>query len=146
MTDDAPAMTAEEKRDIFKQRFAEVMIDMGRNVHKDGETLYLIGSLAARLVDRAKVNSWEDLKAALSQEAYSGLLTTFEKQANEHARKGNDKAAYAIEILAISTICKTQNADEQIRSGEEMLDKMIGDTIMLFRRRSGQVNTAPQVN
>lgn len=146
MTDDTQAVDPDEKREIFKQRFAQVMIDMGQNVHKDSETLYLIGSLAAHLIDRAKVKTWEDLKAALSQEAYTGLLKTFQAQATEHSQKGNKKAAYAIEILAISVICKTQNDDEHIRSGEEMLDKMIGDTIGLFRRHSGKTDTAPPVN
>lgn len=146
MTDQTPEVTPEEKRELFKRRFAALMVDMGQNVHKDGETLYLIGSLAAHLIDRAKVKSWPDLKAALSQEAYSGLLTTFQAQATEHAQKGNKKAAYAIEILAISTICITQNDDEQIKSGEQLLDNMIGDTIGLFRRRSGKTDTAPSVN
>lgn len=146
MTDETPEITEEEKREIFKKRFAAVMVDMGENVHKDGETLYLIGSLAAHLIDRAKVKSWPDLKAALSQEAYSGLLTTFQAQATDHSQKGNKKAAYAIEILAISTICMTQNDDEHIKAGEELLDKMIDDTIGLFRRRSGKTDTAPPVN
>lgn len=146
MTDDTGTPGPEEKREIFKERFAAVMVDMGKNVHKDPETLYLIGSLAAHLMDRAKLPTWTELKAALSSEAYSSLLTTFQNQANDHHKKGNKKAAYAIEILAISVICKTQNDDPQVNSGEELLDKMIGDTVSFFRRRSGKTDTAPKPN
>lgn len=135
-----------EKREIFRKRFVEVMTDMGKSVHKDPESLYLIGSLAAHLIDRAKVPDWASLKAALSQEAYTGLLNSFQTQATEHVKNGNQKAAYAIEILAISVICMTQRGDAQLASGEELLDKLIGDTVGLFRRTSGKTDTAPQPN
>lgn len=143
MADD---ISESEKRDLFKQRFVQVMNDMGKNVHKDPETLYMIGSLAAHLIDRAKVPDWVSLKSALSQEAYTGLLNSFQTQGNEHHKNGNKKAAYAIEILAISVICMTQRDDPQLASGEELLDRLIGDTIGLFRRTSGKTDTAPQAN
>lgn len=141
MAEDEP-----DKREIFKQRFAAVMIDMGQNVHKDPETLYLIGSLAAHLIDRAKVPDWAALKKALSQEAYTGLLNTFQEQGNEHHKNNNKKAAYAIEILAISVISMTQRDDDHIAEGERLLDKMIEDTVGFFRRRSGKMDTAPVAN
>ncbi len=146
MTDETPDISPEDKRKLFKERFAAVMMDMGQNVHKDPESLYLIGSLAAHLVDKANLTTWTELKAALSQHAYSGLINSFKDQGNEHHKKGNQKVAYAIEILAISVICKTQNDDPQVGSGEQLLDKMIEDTIGFYRRRSANRNNAPKPN
>lgn len=143
MTDETPDISPDDKRKLFKERFVAVMKDMGQNVHKDPETLYLIGSLAAHLVKRANLTTWTELKAALSQEAYTGLVNSFKEQGNEHHKNGNRKVAYAIEILAISVICKTQNDDPQIGSGEELLDKMIEDTIGFYHRRTAN---APQAN
>jgi len=143
---DQPEVSRDEKRRMFLERFTAIMKDMGENVHKDAETLYLIGSLAAHLVDRARLANWVQLKAALSQEAYTSLLKTFQAEANSHHKKGNAKSAYAIEVLAISVICTTQRDDETIASGEELLDKMIEDTIGFFRRRSGKTDTAPKPN
>ncbi len=120
---------------LFKHRFVMVIKDMGENVHKDPETLFLIGSLAGRLVEQAKKTSWAKTKAALSPQGYDELLNSFKDQANKLAARGNAKAAYAVEILALSLIAPTMRADEHIASGNDLLDNMIEDTIKLYRQR-----------
>jgi len=122
---------------LFKHRFVMVIKDMGENVHKDQEALFLIGSLAGRLIDKAQKTSWAKTKAALSPQGYDELLNSFKDQANQLAAKGNAKAAYAVEILALSLIAPTMRADEHISSGNDLLDNMIEDTIRLYRQRTG---------
>jgi hypothetical protein len=70
----------------------------------DTEAMWTIGSLAARLVDLYKVRTWTQFKAKLSAEAYDRLLKDFEEEGNAFHRDGKDKAAYAVQLLAVSVI------------------------------------------
>lgn len=126
-----PPQTREE---IFSKRFREVITELGSTTRRDPAGLRLIGSLASDLMKQAKVRKWEDLKAGLSAETYDILLNSFQKQGNEQAKKGNTKAAFAIEVLALSVVASTVRDDEHIISGEVLLDKMIEDMVELYRR------------
>jgi len=129
-------ISPEKAAELFKQRFVVLMADMGTNVHKDPQTLFLVGSLATRLVDEAKKTSWAQTKAALSRDAYDSILETFRVQANQLAAKGDNKAAHAIEIVAMSVIAPAMRADEHIAAGNDLLDSMIEDTIRIYRQRT----------
>ncbi|VAW16871.1 hypothetical protein MNBD_ALPHA12-582 [hydrothermal vent metagenome] len=133
----APETVAlDNPRQLFKYRFVTVIGDMGENVHKDPETLFLIGSLAASLIEQVKKPSWTKTKAALSPQAYNELLNSLKDQANQLAAKGKTKAAYAVEIMALSLIAPTMLDDEHIASGNDLLDTMIEDTIKFYRQRT----------
>jgi len=79
------------KEEDFKDRFVAVLQDLRSNGGKDPEAMFLIGSLAARLLDRAKQPTWAAYKAAMAPEAYSKLLSDFQKQGNGFHREGKDK-------------------------------------------------------
>ncbi len=130
-------ISPEKAAELFKERFVDLIADMGTNVHKDPKTLFLIGSLATRLVEEAKKTSWARTKAALSRDAYNSILETLRVQGNQLAAKGDKKASYAAEILAISIIAPTMRADEHIATGNDLLDSMIEDTIKMYRQRAG---------
>jgi len=129
-------LSFDTREELFKSRFVAVITDMGTNVRKDPETMFFLGSLAGRLVTEGKKTSWAKTKAALSPAAYDSLLNSFQDKANQLAAKGNAKAAYAVEILALSLIAPTMRADEHIASGNELLDNMIEDTIRFYRQRT----------
>ena len=131
------AISFDSPSELFKHRFIMVMSDMGENVHKDSETLFLIGSLAGALVEKAKKATWAKTKAALSPKAYDQLLNSFRDRANQLAAQGNTKAAYAAEILALSLIAPHMRDDEHIASGNDLLDNMIQDTIRFYRQQTG---------
>jgi hypothetical protein len=121
------------KEEDFKDRFVAVLQDLRSNGGKDPEAMFLIGSLAARLLDRAKQPSWAAYKAAMAPEAYSKLLSDFQKQGNGFHREGKDKHAYAVQVLAISLIARTQQ-DPEIRAGNGLLDEMLGFLIAAYRK------------
>ncbi len=121
------------KEQDFKERFAAVLLDLRSNGGKDPEAMFLIGSLAARLVDRARQPNWAAYKASMAREVYDRLLGDFQKQGNGFHAEGKAKHAYAIQVLAISLIARTQR-DAEIRAGDALLDEMLGFLIAAYRK------------
>lgn len=129
------AVTPEE---FFKKRFISLMADLGKNASKDLETVWLIGSLAGSILSDAKSPSWTKFKSSLSGEGYDRLLTALKAQGNQLSEKGNHKAAYAVETIAISIIAPTMSKDEHIASGNKLLDQMIGDSVSFYHKSPAQ--------
>jgi hypothetical protein len=121
------------KEEDFKERFVAVLQDLRSNGGKDPEAMFLIGSLAARLVDRAGQPSWAAYKASMAREVYDKLLGDFQKQGNDFHREGKTKHAYAVQVLAISLIARTQ-ADPEVRAGDDLLNEMLGFLIAAYRK------------
>jgi hypothetical protein len=123
------------KEQDFKERLVAVMRDVKDNGSQDPEAVWLIGSLATRLIDLYKLRGWSEFKQQLSPTAYDRLLKDFEEQGNGYHKQGNAKAAYAIQLLAISVVCRTQR-DPEVREGEKLLDQMINSTVVAYRKAS----------
>lgn len=121
------------KEEEFKQRFVAVLKDLQTDGKNDVEAMWLLGSLACQIIEKAKQRSWPALKASLTREAYDGLLQDFQAQGNSLHQEGKGKMAYAIQILGISLIAKTQ-LDEQLRGGEALLDEIVDYTIAVYRK------------
>lgn len=130
------------KEEDFKERFVAVLQDLRTNGGKDSEAMFLIGSLAARLVDRARQPTWAAYKANLAPPVYAKLLSDFQKQGNDFHKEGKAKHAYAIQVLAISLIARTQN-DAEVRAGDSLLDEMLGFLIASYRKAEA---TTPKPN
>jgi hypothetical protein len=122
------------KEEDFKQRFVAVLKDLQENGSKDSEAMWLLGSLASDLADDLKAADWSALKRGMQAQTYDTLLRTFEAQGNEHHREGRNKQAYAIQVLAVSLIARTQGADPQMAAGEALLDQIIDFTVAVYRR------------
>ncbi len=119
------------KEEDFKQRFVAVLKDMRTNGPEDQEAMFLIGSLAARLVDGAGQKSWADYKLKMTPAVYDKLLRDFERQGNAFHQEGKKKHAYAVQLLGISLIARTQK-DPEVRAGDGLLDEMIGFLIAAY--------------
>lgn len=135
-------MADDQKKEDFKQRLAAVLEDLNQNARKDPEALWLMGSLAGRIVKSSGKKNWPELKAALSRENYDSLLKTFETQGNELHKQGNEKAAYAVQAVAISLIASKMN-DPDISRGDELLDQFINQTVKMYNKANTET---PQPN
>ena len=123
------------KEQDFKERLVAVMRDLKDSGSQDPEAIWLIGSLATRLIDLYTLKSWSEFKQQLAPAAYDQLLKDFEEQGNGYHKQGKAKAAYAIQLLAISVICRTQR-DPEVQHGEKLLDQMINRTVVAYRKAS----------
>ena len=121
------------KEEDFKKRFIDLLADLHVNGRSDGEAMWLVGSLASNLLSETRLDSWAAFKRALSPEAFSQLLTTFQTQGNSIAAEGKQKAVYAVQVLAVSLIARTQSAPEVV-SGEPLLDELIDVAIRGYRQ------------
>ena len=143
MSENQDLSSGSNPEEIFKKRFVEVMTEMGENTRKDPESVWLIGSLSASLLDQSQTPTWIHFKKALTPEVYNSLINSFRQQGNQLAKEGNEKAAFAVEVLALSIIAPTLSAEnEPIASGDKLLNKMVQDSINFFRRRQAG-NTQP---
>lgn len=121
------------KEEDFKQRFVAVLKDLQANGRKDTEAMWLLGSLAAQLIEKAGEPSWAALKSKLTRAAYDGLLRDFQTQGNALHQQGKGKHAYAIQILGISLVARTQS-DDEVQAGTALLDEIIDYTVLIYRK------------
>lgn len=122
------------KEDELKSRLAAVLRDLQSDAPADPEALFMIGSLAATLVDKAKARSWSSFKEKLTTAEYDGLLRDFQAQGKKLYDSGEGKKAYAMQALGLSIVCRTQRADFQMREGEALLDRLISGAVAGYRR------------
>jgi hypothetical protein len=121
------------KEEDFKERFVAVMRDLKEHGAKDPEAMWVLGSFATRLTNLSKRRTWTEFKAALTAPAYDQLLNEFQTQGNAYYRQRNAHAAYAIELLALSVVARTQR-DPQVREGEKLLDQAISAAVAFYRK------------
>lgn len=121
------------KEEDFRERFVAMMQDLHANGGKDQEAMFLIGSLASRLMDRTSAKSWTTFKSTLGSYDRSALITDFEKQGNKFHKDGKSKHAYAVQVLAMSVIAPSQ-ADEDVLTGNKILDSVINRLVAAFRK------------
>ena len=125
-------MATEPQIQEFKTRFTTVLKDLKDNGQNDPEAMWLIGSLADRIVSTGGKKDWPELKAALTSESYDSLIKQFEEQGNALHAKGNEKAAYAVQAMAVSLVA-SRIPDPDISAGNELMDALINNTIKFFR-------------
>lgn len=120
----------------FKQRFAAVLADIQQTGGQDGESMALIGSLAAELSANLQQPNWSSAKSVMSRQTYNDLLKIFEQRGNEYHSAGRDRHAYAIQALAMSLVASTMRADPQLAQGEKMLDAVIDRSVAVFQTQA----------
>ena len=128
-------MLTEENTTNFRSRFAAIMVDLKENGTNDLEVMWLMGSLANRLITEGRQQDWPSVKSALSREAYDSLLNTFSREGKALMSKGNRKAAFAVQALAYSMIA-SKMTDELIVSGDELLDDFIARCVAFYNQRA----------
>ena len=121
------------REEEFKQRFVAVLQDLRNDGTGDPEAVWLIGSLAAALLDKAGARSWADLKQGLTRSDYDGLIRDFEVSGNNFHREGRGKHAYAVQVLAVSVVARTQQ-DPDLQAGCRLLDQIIDGAVRVYRQ------------
>lgn len=129
------------KEEEFKQRLVVVLKDLHEAGKKDAEAMWLLGSLSAVIVDKANRKSWRTFKKNVARETYDGLLHDFQNQGNALYKQGKKKQAWAMQLLGMSLVARTQ-ADPEVQAGAELLDEAI-ERATAFYRKNKHMGTAP---
>lgn len=115
----------------FIQRYHEVVDDLDRNGRSDNETMWLLGSLVARLVTGSNADNWVHLKQIIDDRSLEELVTTLDTNADAYAAEGKDKAAYVARLLGISLVA-SRIPDDQLRKRDALLDGFIDTAAVVY--------------
>lgn len=117
------------------QRIALVLKDLQTAGLRDYEAVTYIGRLGARLTKQKKLQTWAGVKASLSKANVDSLLEDFRTEGNKLIQQGEQKAAYAVQIYALSLAARTVDG-ETLKQGEELLDQIIDRTLAFYRENA----------
>jgi hypothetical protein len=116
--------TPVSKEEFFKSKFLGLVREIADPATADPQSMIAVGALARRIMDDAKVMGWGAFKRGLTRELYDATLRTFEKQGNTLVRDKKLRTAYAIQVLAMSLIARTQS-DPEVAAFDQKLDGII---------------------
>jgi len=117
----------------FRKRLALVLKDLKEAGAKDPESMWITGSLAAAIMERSGKKSWPETKAALDTNNYNSLIQQLETQGNELVAKGNEKAAYAVQAVAVSVVAGRVD-DPVVAEGNKLMDQLIDAAVKFFHQ------------
>jgi hypothetical protein len=112
------------KEELFRQRFLALVAEVSEPGAVDQSTLTAIGTVARRMMDDAKVKQWATFKRSQTRQLYDATLRIFEKQGNAMMREKKLRTAFAIQVLAMSLIARTQTGPE-VQAADRQLDAII---------------------
>ena len=118
--------------DIILSRVGDMLRELQTERH-DGETMYMVGILAGRILMDAKQPRWVQMKRRLTAAAYDQLLLTAQIQGNDLFGEGNIKAAFALDIV-VTSIVASRVDDARIVEGVALIDDLIERAVTAWRK------------
>jgi hypothetical protein len=88
----------------FIAKYHDVVDELDRTGRSDPETMWLLGSLAARLVTSTDAQNWMHLKLVIDDQSLKELVETLDGNAATYEAEGKTKAAYVARLLGISLV------------------------------------------
>ena len=115
----------------FIAQFHNVVDALDQVARKDNETMWLLGSLAARLVKEARADNWTDLKLRIGPKSLEELVTTLDTQAAAYQQDDKIKPAYVARLLGISLVAG-RVSDPKLRQRDQLLNTFIDTAAIVF--------------
>jgi hypothetical protein len=128
-------VVTEEQLGIVRRKIADLLVNLGTVRTTDGETMFMIGLLAGRILIDAKEAHWTQMKRKLSAAEYDQLLLTAQIQGNDLFRSKDMKAAFALDVVTTS-IVGSRFTDSHITDGVALLDDTIEKAISNWRKHN----------
>ena len=115
----------------FIARFHQVVDDLDRRGRSDNETMWLLGSLVARLVTKSNADNWMHLKQVVDNVALEELVETLDSNATAYEAEGKSKAAYVARLLGISLVAG-RLTDPKLKQRDQLLDNFIDTAAYVY--------------
>ncbi len=115
----------------FATTFHAVIDELDKVARNDNETMWLLGSLTARLVKEANADNWTDLKLRIDRTSLEELVETLDGQAGALQVEGKTKAAYVARLLGISLVAGTL-PDPLVRKRDQLVNNFIDTAAIVF--------------
>jgi hypothetical protein len=126
-------MATQEQVEMVRRKIADLLKNLRSARTSDGETMFIIGLLAGRILIDAKQPHWAQMKRRLSAAEYDQILLTAQNQGNDLFRAKDMRAAFALDVVTTS-IVGSRFTDEHITQGVELLDDTIERAIANWRK------------
>lgn len=117
--------------DEFIARYHQVVDELDRTGRSDPETMWLLGSLAARLVTNTDAQNWRQLKLMIDDKSLRELVETLENNAATYEADGKVKPAYVARLLGISLVAG-KIPDPRTRQREDLLTHFIDTAAYVY--------------
>jgi hypothetical protein len=130
-----------EAETILLNKITQVLRDLHEQGSGDGEAMFMLGAGADYVCATGKAPTWPALKARLSGTETVGLLAQIDAEGQAAVAKGQNKHAYALQILGLS-IAATGAQSPEIRTATGLMDDLISRAIGNYRKR-GSKGPAP---
>ena len=122
MADELPA---------FIERYHQVVDELDRTGRNDPETMWLLGSLVARLVTGTDAQNWTQLKLKLDNRSLAELVQTLDGNASTYEADGKLKAAYVARLLGISLVA-SKIMEPRTRQRDQLLSHFIDTAAYVY--------------
>ena len=119
----APHVSA-TKEALFREKFVGLLAELTSPSGEFADALVIVGALARRIMADAGVSGWTRFKESQSAASYDAALRTFQKHGNTLVAERKLRTAYAVQVLAMSMIARTQS-DPAVQAGDRQLDQII---------------------
>ena len=126
----------------FITQFHSVVDELDQVGRNDNETMWLLGSLAARLVREAEADNWTDLKLRIGPKSLEELVTSLDAQATTYQQDGKTKQAYIARLLGISLVAG-RIAEPKLRQRDQLLNNFIDTAAIVFIENHNAANPRP---
>jgi hypothetical protein len=120
-----------EEHAAFIARYHEVVDELDRTGRNDPETMWLLGSLVARLVTKTDAQNWTQLKLILDNASLKELVETLNTNADTYEAEGKTKAAYVARLLGISLVA-SKIMEPKTRQRDQLLSHFIDTAAYVF--------------
>jgi hypothetical protein len=128
-------MVTADQLELLRRKIADLLKNLRAARTGDGETMFIIGLLAGRILIDAKQPHWTQMKRRLSAAEYDQILLTAQNQGNDLFRSKDMKAAFALDVVTTS-IVGSRFADPRITDGVALLDETIEIAISNWRKHN----------
>ena len=126
----------------FIATFHAVVDELDKTARRDTETMWLLGSLAARLVKEARADNWTDLKLRIGRTSLQELVETLDSQAGTLEAGGKTKAVYVARLLGISLVAGTL-PDPLVKRRDQLLNNFIDTAAIVFIQNHNAATARP---
>ena len=115
----------------FIERYHQVVDELDRTGRSDPETMWLLGSLVARLVTKTDASNWMQLKLIIDDQSLRELVETLDANAATYEAEGKTKAAYVARLLGISLVAGKLD-DPRVRQRDQLLSHFIDTAAYVY--------------
>ena len=124
-----------EAEAILLNKITQVMRDLHEQGAHDGEAMFMVGAGADYVCKTGQAATWAALKSKLSATETVGLLAQIDVEGQTAIAKGQDKHAYALQLLGLS-VAAIGARGQEVLTAAGLMDDLIATALGNYRKHA----------